>query len=145
MWYHSQNKYSVSNEGEIMDDVRCVNTSCKITEPLSKTETTIGNLRVLMSRAEGQDKCILCEAARLLEEKYRQNNSSWFSPMFMLLMTCMLDNNSMVDFDKIARAYAKSCDKVKEEEKEKKQSKNGDVGFGKISVDLNKMSDLTLS
>lgn len=53
------------------------------TPPLTEKEMAAANLRVLMSKLEGDDRCVACHAAKLLEQK---DSSSFDGSMWVVLI-----------------------------------------------------------
>lgn len=98
-------------------------------KPLSNAELAAANLRVLMSRTEGLDKCVLCDAIKQLEGKHNNNNiSPWFGILTAFLLFGNFDNNDMFDFEKIARSYVEYRDNAKENEnKQKNDTVKGEI------------------
>lgn len=80
------------------------------------TAYIVTHLRLMMEKAEGEDKCTLCKAAEALE-KSNSNWSTWPSLMMLMLMFGTDFNNSQITG--MMQAYLetlKKCNENKEDE-----------------------------
>lgn len=92
-------------DGDINSSI--FNPSLFLNSPCEK-EMATANLQVLMSKLDGDDKCVACHAARLLSKKEEQNN--WTFPFLLPLMLIAGFGNSSEDLklmDILMEAYTK--------------------------------------
>lgn len=83
------------------------------------------NLRMLMTRTEGQDKCTICNAVRQLEKNEHPQNSAWpFIPLFMMLFACGNNgSNSMFNDEAFLKAFSEALEKTNKENSENTEEK----------------------
>lgn len=107
-----------------MDIENKVNDTAEIPEFDSKmpSESLMAamNLRELINKLEGEDRCVVCQAIKELEKK--DTNSSWSAWLFPIIF--LLFGNfdmSAINLELLAKSYLKTIGKFPEEsEKEEK-------------------------
>lgn len=80
---------------------------------LTDSEIAAIELRKMMARTDGKDKCTLCKAARLLEGK--ENSSGWDMWPFLLLIPLLSGGLANDAVESAMRTYIETVDKVKAE------------------------------
>lgn len=76
------------------------------------------NLHTLMDKLEGDDKCVVCNAIKQLEECSKSSNDNWYWPMLIMALGFGWGSNgNPINWDAIAKAYLDTSTKTKEEEK----------------------------
>lgn len=78
----------------------------------TETEKIAMELRKMIDRTDGKDKCTLCKAAELLEKK---NTSGWDMWPLLLLIPLLSGGLANDAFENAMRTYIETVDKVKAE------------------------------
>lgn len=82
-----------------MDEMKAINqnetdTNMCCALPLSYASQAAAQLRLMMDKVEGEDKCTLCKAAEELEKASNNQLSSWNFPWLAMIMLLMCDGFS---------------------------------------------------
>lgn len=89
----------------------------------TEAEMSAANLRWLMLRTKGADKCVLCKAAQELEKKDKSNGWNVF-PLVFLALFGLGDGFGGQGMEDAMRAYLAAVDKAKESEQGGEQNDN---------------------
>lgn len=78
------------------------------------------NLRGLIDKLEGEDRCVVCQAIKQLEKSH--NDSSWCMWLFPIIFL-LLGNFDMsaINLELLAKSYLKTIGKFPEESEKKEE------------------------
>lgn len=88
------NEEKVTTQNEVED--------CGSLATISSASQAAMQLRLMMDKVEGEDKCTLCKAAEELEKMALNQSNSWSSSWMLVLMLLMFDgfgNNKAYDLE----------------------------------------------
>lgn len=86
---------------------------------MSENDIAAMNLRMLMMKAEGEEKCVLCQAANLLEKRSGIWDSNiWFILIFMLCFGFGNFSNESINLEAILDTYLKMKEGLNDDSKE---------------------------
>lgn len=113
------------NEENVTTQNEVDNTMCCAMEPLPASKMAM-ELRLMMDRVDGEDKCTLCKAAEELEKTTLNQSNSWDSMWFyciMLLIFSGFGDKQTIDPDALS-AYMDVIKKKSQESDCKLQNEN---------------------
>lgn len=94
-------------------------------ETPTEKDIAIMNLRSLLWRTEGQDKCTICNAIRHLEKKEQPQNSAWPLAAMLMFWVATGPNGGMFNDEAFLKAFSETLEKYnKEKEHGEKAGEN---------------------
>lgn len=77
-------------------------------------ENLISKLSELRDKADGEDKCIICQAIKELESNSKNSNNNWMW-MFPILALCSSFGGKSVDTEAFMKGYINASNNIQEE------------------------------